>query len=325
MSAAGSSVPRPRPVNAGADVLARRCRAAAAADGGTPRTGQGRRTGAAVGHADPGIVDRADRRPHGCTTAGHDAAKLARSRSLEEVAALIWTGRLETPARSAVARSDARSEAERERAVRHARAVDARGGGAARSARVRSSGRERRRDRLANSSPADDSRGDRSASQEPAARRRARAGMGRRRRGCRHPARGARAVRRSRIERVLVHRALRRVRRLASLCGRHRRTRGARRAEARRRERACGIDARRRCGGRARCARPWQLGCAAANRSTASDTPCTATAIRARRCCWISDRIVTRNPPSTGSSRNSLRRQPAAPANTRTSTSLSPR
>src|SRR5262245_64911641 len=29
---------------------------------------------------------------------GHDAAMLARSRSLEEVAALIWTGRLEAPA-----------------------------------------------------------------------------------------------------------------------------------------------------------------------------------------------------------------------------------
>ena len=237
--------PRPHPVPGvsrfarGRELFARRCRAAAAAHRRAPGSGQGRRPHPPVGHADPGILDRADRRPP-LFYRGVDAATLAQSRSLEEVAALIWTGRAEAGAPvpalpvavPRVGRFTARAQSMLIEAARRDRTA-----GDLRPAHVAVTGSRILRI-LTDAAAGRRGPGDGSCSH------RARTRLGRQRRRHRGLARGSRALCRSRTERLIVHGTVCRVCWRTPLCRRHCGARRARRPEARRRRRARRVDAR---------------------------------------------------------------------------------
>ena len=95
-------------------LLTRRCGAAAAAHGRTAQSRQGRRARAPVGNAGPRIGHHAHRRPQALLPWTRRLA-LARTRSIAEVASLIWTGRFDALSETPVRRHSARQGRRRPR------------------------------------------------------------------------------------------------------------------------------------------------------------------------------------------------------------------
>ena len=219
---------------------------------------------------------------------GHDAVQLSRSRSVAEVASLIWSGQFDgafspTPPRIATTyRPDKTLPF-----VPRAQAVLACPVGP-RSRSLRSARDERHACGLEDSASPDPCR-----QAVPHFRAHYRSGPGARM-GRECPGRGCGAqraypVRRPRAERLVVHGSMRRLGRVESVHRRDRRPCGAGRNPAWWRQRARRVDARV-TGARASPRRlPSPRACVAGSRSTASGIPCTATAIRARSrfstCC----------------------------------------
>ena len=183
---------------------------------------------------------------------GHDVAMLARSRSVEEVASLVWTGRFDTPPSAALPARTRPARAGTGRLVKSGglpfvgRAQSALAAAAARrSDGLRRPAIGRCIVRLAHSAPPHRDRVGRRVRRHGRDRSHACARVGRRgaRRRC-DPHRPD-PLRRSRVERVVVHRPLRRFVRLEPVLGGDGRPGGARRTETRRRRRSRRVDVQR--------------------------------------------------------------------------------
>ena len=174
---------------------------------------------------------------------GHDAVALAETRPIQEVASLIWTGGFDTvfPARPVPAAARARRT--RPPSVRGARPGGARARVGARRDLLRRANGQGRAHRMADSPAADRGRHPRGCRRFDH-RSRAGAGLGGQGPGRRPGARRADPLRRPRAQRLVVHRPLRRVGGLESVCGGDRRTLGARGHQTRRGQRAGGVAAR---------------------------------------------------------------------------------
>ena len=189
------------------------------------------------------VVDHVDRRAAVSTTAGTTRWRWRETRSVQEVASLIWTGGFDSafPARPVAAA--AVREGRDPPSVRGARPGGAGARVGARRDLLRCAIGQGRAHRLADSPTADHSR-------HPRGRRRfndrsrAGAGLARQGPGRRPGARRADPLRRSRAQRLVVHRPLRRLGGLESIRGGDRRALGARGHEARRGQRAGGVAAR---------------------------------------------------------------------------------